>query len=99
MDFDSDGVRLHYEVNGPEQGTPIIAVHGVASDYRLNWAGTRWQDNLTHAGFRVVGLDCRRHGRSDKPHATPAYALELLAGDVVRLLDDLDIAAAARVRC
>jgi pimeloyl-ACP methyl ester carboxylesterase len=52
MDFDSDGVRLHYEVDGPEQGTPIIAVHGFASDYRLNWAGTRWQETLTQAGFR-----------------------------------------------
>jgi len=95
MDFDSDGVRLHYEVNGPEQGTPIIAVHGFASDYRLNWAGTRWQETLTQAGFRVVGLDCRGHGHSDKPHESAAYAIELMAGDVVRLLDHLDIATAA----
>src|SRR5207244_5242694 len=97
MDFDSDGVRLHYEVNGPEQGTPIIAVHGFASDYRLNWAGTRWQETLTQAGFRVVGLDCRGHGHSDKPHDTAAYAIELMAGDVVRLLDHLDIATAAYI--
>ena len=95
MDFDSDGVRLHYEVNGPEQGTPIIAVHGFASDYRLNWAGTRWQETLTQAGFRVVGLDCRGHGHSDKPHESAAYAIELMAGDVVRLLDHLGIATAA----
>src|SRR5437660_1919752 len=97
MDFDSDGVRLHYEVNGPEQGTPIIALHGFASDYRLNWAGTRWQETLTQAGFRVVGLDCRGHGHSDKPHDTAAYAIELMAGDVVRLLDHLDIATAAYI--
>jgi pimeloyl-ACP methyl ester carboxylesterase len=95
MDFDSDGIRLHYELHGPESGTPILAVHGFASDYRLNWVGTRWQDSLTNAGFRVIGLDCRGHGHSDKPHAPPAYGTEIMAADVIRLLDDLDIPAAA----
>jgi len=95
MDFDSDGVRLHYEVNGPERGLPLIAVHGFASDYRLNWVGSRWQETFTDAGFRVVGLDCRGHGHSDKPHDEAAYRVEIMAGDVVRLLDELDIQAAA----
>ena len=31
MDFDSDRIRLHYQVNGPERGTPLVAVHGFAS--------------------------------------------------------------------
>jgi pimeloyl-ACP methyl ester carboxylesterase len=95
MDFDSDGIRLHYELHGPESGTPILAVHGFASDYRLNWVGTRWQDSLTNAGFRVIGLDCRGHGHSDKPHDPAAYGTEIMAADVIRLLDDLDIPAAA----
>ena len=95
MDFDSDGIRLHYEVNGPEHGTPLVAVHGFASDYRLNWVGTRWQETLTGAGFRVIGLDCRGHGHSDKPHDEAAYSVETMAGDVIRLLDHLDIASAA----
>lgn len=94
MDFDSDGIRLHYELHGPEGGTPIVLVHGFASDYRLNWVGTRWQETLTHAGFRVIGLDCRGHGQSDKPHREAAYAVELMARDVVRLLDRLDVSAA-----
>jgi len=95
MDFDSDGIRLHYEVNGPENGTPIVAVHGFASDYRLNWVGTRWQETLTNAGFRVIGLDCRGHGHSDKPHEEAAYAVDNMAGDVVRLLDHLDVPTAS----
>lgn len=94
MDFDSDGVRLHYEVHGPDTGTPIVLVHGFASDYRLNWVGTRWQETLTHAGFRVIGLDCRGHGRSDRPHDEAAYAVELMAQDVVRLLDHVDVRTA-----
>jgi pimeloyl-ACP methyl ester carboxylesterase len=95
MEFDSDGVRLHYEVEGPKNGMPLIAVHGFASDYRLNWVGSRWQETLTTAGFRVIGLDCRGHGYSDKPHDEAAYSIDILAGDVVRLLDHLAVDSAA----
>ena len=91
MDFDSDGVRLHYELHGPDAGAPVVLVHGFASDYRLNWVGTRWQEALTTAGYRVIGLDCRGHGESDKPHDPAAYALDLMAADVGRLLDHLHI--------
>ncbi len=94
MDFDSDGVRLHYEVHGPEHGAPLVAVHGFASDYRLNWVGTRWQETLTTAGFRVFGLDCRGHGHSDKPHDREAYSVDVMAADVARLLDHVDVPTA-----
>src|SRR5580693_4597600 len=94
MDFDSDGVRLHYEVHGSERGAPLVVVHGFASDYRLNWVGTRWQEALTTAGFRVVGLDCRGHGQSDKPHDSAAYAIGIMGRDVTRLLDHLEVSSA-----
>src|SRR2546429_6264243 len=98
MDFDSDGVRLHYEVDGPERGLPLVAVHGFASDYRLNWVGSRWQETLTNAGFPVVGPDCRGHGHSDKPHEEAAYAGDIMAPDVVRLLHPLHIPSAPDLR-
>ncbi|HSP10672.1 MAG TPA: alpha/beta hydrolase [Candidatus Dormibacteraeota bacterium] len=94
MDFDSDGVKLHYEAHGPESGAPLVAVHGFASDYRLNWVGTRWQETLSHAGFRVFGLDCRGHGHSDKPHDRKAYSVEIMAADVARLLDHVGVPSA-----
>src|SRR5258706_3542880 len=94
MDFDSDGVRLHYEVHGPERGAPLVVVHGFASDYRLNWVGTRWQEALTTAGFRVIGLDCRGHGHSDKPHDSAAYAIGIMGRDVTRLMDHLEVHSA-----
>jgi pimeloyl-ACP methyl ester carboxylesterase len=93
-EFESDGVRLHYELAGPDDGRPIVLVHGYCSDYELNWVGTRWQDTLTGAGFLVLGLDCRGHGRSEKPHDPAAYARTIMAGDAVRLLDHFDIADA-----
>ncbi len=94
MDFDSDGVRLHYEVHGPERGSPLVVVHGFASDYRLNWVGTRWQEALTSAGFRVFGLDCRGHGHSDKPHDSAAYSIDVMATDVDRFLEHLEVPTA-----
>lgn len=93
MDFDSEGVRIHYEVHGPERGAPLVVVHGFASSYRLNWVGTRWQETLTTAGFQVIGLDCRGHGHSDKPHDADAYGIHIMAADVARLLDHLAIAS------
>jgi len=97
MEFDSDGVRLHYELHGPEAGPPVVLVHGFASEYQLNWVGTRWQETLVNAGYRVVGLDCRGHGSSDKPHDPSAYDLAVMAADVRRLLDELNIATARYV--
>jgi len=91
MDFESDGVRLHYELHGREDGRPIVLVHGFASHYRLNWVGTGWQETLTGAGFRIIGLDCRGHGQSDKPHGKAAYTARLMAGDVHHLLDHIGV--------
>src|SRR3981189_938068 len=87
MEFDSEGVRLHYEVQGPEGGAPLVVVHGFASDYRLNWVGTRWQEALTTAGFRIYGLDCRGHGHSDKPPDRASYDIRLMARGVTRLME------------
>lgn len=91
MDFDSDGVRLHYELHGPEDGPPILLVHGFCSDYTLNWVGTRWQETLSTAGRLVIGLDCRGHGRSAKPHDPQQYDRATMAADAARLLDHLGL--------
>ncbi|MDQ6771481.1 MAG: alpha/beta fold hydrolase [Candidatus Dormibacteraeota bacterium] len=94
MFFDSGGVRLHYVLEGPRAGAPIVLVHGFCSDYTLNWVGTRWQETLTQSGSLVLGLDCRGHGRSEKPHEPAAYSRAEMAADVVRLLDHLGLARA-----
>jgi len=72
----------------------VVVVHGFASDYRLNWVGTRWQEALTTAGFRVIGLDCRGHGHSDKPHDSAAYAIGIMGRDVTRLMDQVEVPSA-----
>ncbi len=61
-----DGVRIAYEVVG--EGEPVVLVHGFASGRVQNWRAPGWYQTLNGAGYRVIAMDCRGHGESDKPH-------------------------------
>lgn len=87
--FDSNGVKIHYQVVG--EGPPIVLVHGFASSLNGNWVLTGWVKRLTDAGRKVVALDCRGHGESDKPHDRNAYDGDVMSGDVINLMDHLAI--------
>jgi pimeloyl-ACP methyl ester carboxylesterase len=89
-DFSSGGVGLHYYLDGPEDGKPTVLVHGFASNFQVNWVGSRWVETMTRAGRRMIGLDLRGHGRSDKPHDPEAYGGAMVE-DVANLLDQLDL--------
>jgi pimeloyl-ACP methyl ester carboxylesterase len=45
--------------------------------------------------YRLVLIDARGHGQSDKPHDPPSYAPEKFASDIVAVLDDLGMKTAA----
>lgn len=86
-DFDSDGVKIHFTAQG--KGEPVILIHGLYSNSRMNWElpGTA---ALLEKHFQVVAMDCRGHGQSDKPQAEGAYGTNMVE-DVVRLMDYLGI--------
>jgi pimeloyl-ACP methyl ester carboxylesterase len=90
--FSSDGVKIAYRVEG--EGDPIVLIHGFASNAATNWGDTRWIDFLRTNGFRVVALDNRGHGASDKLYEPEAYNGPTMAEDARRLLDYLGIARA-----
>lgn len=73
------------------EGDPILLIHGFASNHRVNWVSTGWVSLLAGEGRRVVALDNRGHGESDKPHDAAAYGTPVMADDAVRLLDHLRI--------
>jgi pimeloyl-ACP methyl ester carboxylesterase len=91
--FDSAGVRIAYIDARPAAGPgdPIVLVHGFASTHAVNWVNPLWVKTLTEAGRRVIALDNRGHGESDKPHDPAAYATAIMAEDVARLLDHLGL--------
>ncbi len=94
--FSSGGVRIAYFDQQPEggEGMPVVLVHGFASTHRVNWIDTSWVSTLTRAGYRVIALDNRGHGQSDKLYDPEAYDPEVMAKDVIALLDHLHIARA-----
>jgi pimeloyl-ACP methyl ester carboxylesterase len=90
--FRNDGIAIAYLDEG--DGEPIVLVHGFASTKEVNWLNPGWVSILTKAGRRVIALDNRGHGASDKPGDLTAYHSALMAEDVRALLDHLEIARA-----
>ena len=87
--FDSEGVQIRYTDQGPRDGEPVVLIHGGFSNIEAQWAETGVIDALDDA-YRVIALDVRGHGKSDKPHDPDAYG-NMMAVDVIRLLDHLAI--------
>ncbi|WP_320780584.1 alpha/beta hydrolase [Streptomyces sp. CRN 30] len=78
----NDGVRLTYRDSGGD-GIPLVLLHG--------WGQTQemFRHQLSGLGRRVVTLDLRGHGRSEKPRH--GYRVARLAGDVLDLVDHLGL--------
>ena len=84
---DSDGTRIHYEAVG--SGPALVLQHGLTSAARA-WSIYRYVDALK-SDRRVIAIDARGHGESDKPHDADRYGYEKMAADVVAVLDDAGI--------
>jgi pimeloyl-ACP methyl ester carboxylesterase len=86
----NDGLRIHYEVVG--SGEPLVLYHG------LTGSGERWRDTGYVAGladaYRLILIDARGHGESDKPHDQEAYGRHRQAADVGAVLNDLEMESA-----
>ena len=90
--FNSGGVEIAYETAG--EGTPILLIHGFASNARVNWWDTGWVKTLTDAGRCVITIDNRGHGASEKLYESALYPAAEMAEDARRLLDHLGIGQA-----
>jgi pimeloyl-ACP methyl ester carboxylesterase len=73
-------VRLHVEAAGPEDGAPVVFLHGVSGSMRTY----AWLPEEIARGRRIVRVDLRGHGRSE--HAPGAYDIDSYGEDVVDLL-------------
>lgn len=85
-----EGARIWYASYGA--GAPVILLHG-GLGHSGNWGGQI--PALLDAGHRVVVIDSRGHGRSTRD-ARP-YRYELMASDVLAVMDKLQLERAAMV--
>jgi len=80
-----NNIKLCYQDVG--SGETIVFLHGLGSN------STDWQQQIDHFSqkYRVIAIDCRGHGRSDKPEGK--YTIPLFCSDVLQLLSILKIEA------
>jgi 3-oxoadipate enol-lactonase len=81
----SDGIRLHYEVLGRSNATPVLMIQGLGAD-KHGWDMQRYYLAMR---YRVIALDNRGAGRSDKPFGH--YTLEQMAADAMSVLDEVGV--------
>jgi len=87
---DNEGIRIHYRAEGV--GPPLVLQHWSLSTMEC-WYDYGYVSALKN-DYRLVLIDARGHGASDKPHRPEAYELKKRVEDVVAVLEDLGIAQA-----
>ena len=90
--FKNGDVELAYLDEG--EGDPIILVHGFASSKAVNWVYPTWVSELKKHDRRVIAIDNRGHGESQKLYDPEDYHIGTMAADVRALMDHLAIARA-----
>ena len=82
--FHINGIALHVVLAGPASGKPLVFLHG----FPEFWFAWRLQiDHFVSSGYRVIIPDQRGYNLSDKPAGIASYSIDLLAKDVVGVLD------------
>lgn len=85
-----EGARIWYAAYGA--GRPVILLHG-GLGHSGNWG--KQVPALVEDGYRAVVIDSRGHGRSTRDERP--YSYELMAGDVLAVIDALGLERAGLV--
>lgn len=82
-------MQLEYFINGESNRETILFVHGAGA----NASQFEKQHQFFSDRYKVVSLSLRGHGGSPlpSPNVTPNYSLDLLADDIVELIDELKL--------
>jgi pimeloyl-ACP methyl ester carboxylesterase len=91
--FTHDGVKIAYddlEPAGPPERT-VVLIHGFSSNRVEGWKRTGWYAAFERRHMRVIALDQRGHGESEKLYDPQAYTREKMVGDVLALMDHLGV--------
>jgi pimeloyl-ACP methyl ester carboxylesterase len=81
----SDGVKIHYLTLG-DTGSWVVLIHGYSDSARRMWFSTGIAQAIAKS-HRVVAIDNRNHGQSDKPQPSGSGR----ADDTIELMEHLKI--------
>jgi epoxide hydrolase 4 len=84
--IETNRIELHVVMAGPEDGQPVILLHGFPEFWR-GWL--KQIEPLADAGYRVIVPDQRGYNLSDKPRGVKAYTVDKLVDDILGLMDVL----------
>jgi len=84
----SDGARISYSLEGPENAPVLVLSHSLGTTREL-WAR---QANAFSGALRVIRYDTRGHGESSTPSSTAT--IDQLGRDLLAVLDDAGVASA-----
>jgi pimeloyl-ACP methyl ester carboxylesterase len=84
-----NGVEIAYTDQGAGDG--VVLVHGFAASAQENWGKAGWVSMLARANRRVVTVDLRGHGQSEKLYDPSGYSFSAMAGDVLAIVEQLQI--------
>ena len=85
--IENEGVKLYYELEG--KGHPLFIHHGLGG-HPDSWRESGYVEALSKNN-KLILLQARGHGLSDKPHNSDAYVMKNMVSDVTALLDHLEI--------
>jgi len=80
-------VNIYYEVEG--EGLPLVLLHGLGDSLNI-WRDAKYTEALEN-DYKLILLDARGHGRSDKSYEVSECYPSVLATDVLTILDDVGI--------
>ena len=86
-DVDNKGIKIQYRIDG--EGQPLMLVHGFSG------CSETWYDygyaQVLRNNYKLILVDARGHGRSDKPYEVDDYSAEAIANDFCAVLDDIGL--------
>ena len=85
MDLQTNGISMHYKLEGQKNAPVVVLSHSLAANLGM-WGA---QMNSLLSGFQVLRYDIRGHGKTESSKGD--YTFELLANDLFELLDTLAI--------